>query len=385
MKIIHTADWHLGKLVHGIHATADQAYVLEQLTSLIKEEKPDVLIIAGDLYDRSIPPKEAVELLNHVISDLCMNFKIPILAIAGNHDSPDRLGFGTSIFRSQQFYLHTTVEEALQPVPIEDNYGMIYFHLIPYLEPSQISAYFKDDTIETHHQAMEKIIQEIKMRTPLHEGRHILVGHAFVAGGMETDSEERLTMIGGTPYVGADLFDEIDYVALGHLHRPQKIKRETIRYSGSILKYSFSEADHTKSVTMVEMDETGACEIEQRALTPMKDMRIIKGYFDDLIQEKIIPRTEDYLQIQLLDDGQIMDPVSKLRKLFPNILRLERKQYMVNTVLKDKENIRQKQEMSHEQLFHAFYQEMKGEKIPETRAQYFNKVMQSIVTEERGK
>lgn len=156
MKIIHTADWHLGKLVHGIHATADQAYVLEQLTSLIKEEKPDVLIIAGDLYDRSIPPKEAVELLNHVISDLCMNFKIPILAIAGNHDSPDRLGFGTSIFRSQQFYLHTTVEEALQPVPIEDNYGMIYFHLIPYLEPSQISAYFKDDTIETHHQAMEK-------------------------------------------------------------------------------------------------------------------------------------------------------------------------------------------------------------------------------------
>lgn len=118
---------------------------------------------------------------------------------------------------------------------------------------------------------------------------------------------------------------------------------------------------------MVEMDETGACEIEQRALTPMKDMRIIKGYFDDLIQEKVIPRTEDYLQIQLLDDGQIMDPVSKLRKLFPNILRLERKQYMVNTVLKDKENIRQKQEMSHEQLFHAFYQEMKGEKKSQKR------------------
>ncbi|MFC4404406.1 exonuclease SbcCD subunit D [Gracilibacillus xinjiangensis] len=384
LKIIHTADWHLGKLVHGLHMTEDQTDVLDRLFEILDQEKPDILIIAGDLYDRSVPPREAVELLNTVLTKICTELHIPVMAISGNHDSPDRLGFGSSLFRSQHLYLHTAIEQAFQPVVIEDKDGPANFFLIPYFEPAQVREYFEDNEIDTHHHAMKKVLEEIKASINYNE-RNIIVAHTFVAGGMESDSEERLTMIGGSPYVDASLFSDFDYVALGHLHRPQKILRDTIRYSGSIMKYSFSEATHGKSVTLVDMDSQGACVIKQIPLRPAKDMRVVKGYFQDLIEEKVIPGTEDYLQIELLDDGQILDPVSKLRSIFPNILRLERKQNLLGMSLKDKEKIHKKQEMTHEQLFESFYKEIKGEEIPRVRSNYIHEIMTSLINEEREK
>ncbi|WP_089738241.1 exonuclease SbcCD subunit D [Gracilibacillus ureilyticus] len=384
MKIIHTADWHLGKLVHGLHMTEDQSYILDQLLEILEREKPDVLIIAGDLYDRSVPPREAVELLNRILTTICTELNIPIMAISGNHDSPDRLGFGSLIFQSRQLYLHTTIEQAFHPVLLNDKAGAVHFHLVPYFEPAEVRDYFDDNNIQTHHQAMERVVNEIK-RTFQPNERHIIVAHTFVAGGMESDSEERLTMIGGSPYVDASLFDSFDYVALGHLHGPQKVFRETVRYSGSILKYSFSEASHKKSVTSVELEADGKCHIEQLPLKPLKDMKSVKGYFQDLMNEKVISRTDDYLQIELLDNGQILDPVSKLRNIFPNLLRLERKKYLLGLSIKDKEKIQQKQEMSHEQLFQAFYQEIKGEELSSKRSEYIRKVMSSLLIEERGK
>jgi len=201
---------------------------------------------------------------------------------------------------------------------------------------------------------------------------------------MESDSEERLTMIGGSPYINADLFQAFDYVALGHLHQPQKIGNEFIRYSGSLAKYSFSEANHNKSVILLDINSKTKT-WEKRPLQAKRDMRVIEGYCQDLLEGNVEPATEDYVQIRLLDDGQIIDPVSKLRKLFPNILHLERKHLLIHQSLKDINSIRKKQEMTHEQLFDAFYREIKGEELSEERSSYIQHVIQKVIAEEREK
>ncbi|UOQ85827.1 exonuclease SbcCD subunit D [Gracilibacillus salinarum] len=385
MKIIHTADWHLGKIVHGLHMTEDQGEVLRELITILEKEKPDLLIIAGDLYDRAVPPREAVDILNAFLTKVSVELEIPIVAISGNHDSPDRLGFGASLFRSRQLYVATRIEDIFHPVHLQDTDGDVYVHMVPYVEPEQVKAYFQDDTIQTHQAAMECIIAQLKEKMTEHpDARHLLVGHAFIAGGMESESEERLTMIGGTPYIDASLFDAFDYVALGHLHQPQKIKSEYIRYSGSLMKYSFSEANHRKSVTLLELTN----EDKQLSTIPLhapRDLRVLEGYFQDLLDGKIAEPTEDYVQIRLLDDGQIMDPVTKLRKLYPNILRLERKNSYVHQSLKELQSIKEKQEMTHEQLFAAFYKEIKKTELSEERETYIKQVIHQVMTDERGK
>ncbi|GAB2575041.1 exonuclease SbcCD subunit D [Gracilibacillus alcaliphilus] len=382
MKILHTADWHLGKIVHGLHMTSDQKEAIDKLLGIIKAEQPDVVVIAGDLYDRAIPPREAVELLNDFLTVVTTEWHIPIVAISGNHDSPDRLGFGANLFQANQLYLATTIEDVFEPVILECRGQKVTFHLVPYLEPEQVKHYFQEPAIQTHQQAMERIVQELEPVLSS-DSKHVLVGHAFIAGGMESESEERLTMVGGAPYIDVAVLEPFDYVALGHLHQPQKIKRETVRYSGSLMKYSFSEANHHKSVTLADIGEE--IQLKKIALQPRRDLRVIEGYFADLLAGKVEPASEDYLLIRLLDDGAIMDPVSKLRRLFPNILRLERKQLFVHQSLKDIQTIKERQEMSHEQLFAAFYKEMKKEELPEERAPYVKEVIQQVMTEEREK
>ncbi|MFS0672619.1 exonuclease SbcCD subunit D [Ornithinibacillus sp. 179-J 7C1 HS] len=382
MKILHTADWHLGKIVNSVHMTQEQEYILNQLLDIIRTEKPDVLVVAGDLYDRAIPPKEAVDLLNRVLTTLVTDIKIPVLAISGNHDSPERLEFGTELFRSQRLYIETRLNRSLEPVIIDDEHGPVYFHLVPYIEPAEAKELFKDDTINSHQTAMEAVTNYIKENNDMSK-RHIFVGHAFVAGGMESESEERLSMIGGTPYVDAQLFQDFVYVALGHLHQPQRIKRDEVRYSGSILKYSFSEANHKKSITIVELDEEGKCELKYVPLIPKHDLRIVEGYFEDLLQ-KPLEKNEDYLHIRLLDKGQIMDPMYKLRKIYPNILRLERVGYSTTKSLLDLQQIRQKQTQSHTELFASFYEDITGEEIDDKRMEYIEKTISTVMAKERG-
>ncbi|SDJ68543.1 exonuclease SbcCD subunit D [Sediminibacillus albus] len=384
MKILHTADWHLGKIVNSVHMTEDQAFILDQLLEIIKEEKPDAIIIAGDLYDRSVPPKEAVELLNNMLTTIISELHIPVLAISGNHDSPDRLDFGSRLFRSQGLYLETKFKGDLSPVTLYDDYGPVHFHLIPYIEPADARAFFNDDEIHSHQSAMEAVVRHIESTNDMNE-RHVFVGHAFLAGGMESESEERLSMIGGSPYVDAHLFYNFSYVALGHLHQPQRVLKENIRYSGSILKYSFSEAKQKKSTTILELDQQGFCELSYRPLVPKRDMKVVEAYFEALISGSIDISPDDYLHVQLLDDGQLVDPMGKLRKRYPNILRLERKALASQVQLNDLSRIREKQRMSHTELFEAFYMEMKGEEIPEERKQQMNQVVQLLMEEERGK
>ncbi|WP_404452786.1 exonuclease SbcCD subunit D [Virgibacillus necropolis] len=382
MKILHTADWHLGKIVNSVHMTDEQDYILNELIAVIRNEQPDVIIIAGDLYDRAVPPKEAVELLNRVLTTLIVDLKIPVLAIAGNHDSPDRLEFGTQLFRSQQLYIKSKLDIDLESIVIQDEHGPVHFHLIPYVEPAEVRGLFEDDSIHSHHTAMTAIINKIKTKYDMNE-RHIFIGHAFIAGGMESESEERLSMIGGSPYVDASLFQEFSYVALGHLHQAQRIKSDVIRYSGSILKYTFSEATHKKSITMVDMKNDGECDLTYIPLKARHDMQVVEGYFDDLINQPL-ENNEDYLHISLLDNGQIIDPMNKLRKIYPNILRLERTSLTSSKSLIDLQKIRQQQTKSHTELFAQFYEEIKGEPISDTSMRHVEKVVDQLITDERG-
>lgn len=382
MRILHTADWHLGKIVNGIHMTEDQSYILNKLIDLIKDIEPDVIIIAGDLYDRAVPPKEAVELLNSVLTKLNKNFQIPVLAISGNHDSPDRLDFASSLLREQKVFIQAKLLKDQKPVILYDDHGPVYFHLIPYIEPEEVREEYGDENIKTHEDAMKFIIEGIEREYNMTE-RHIFVGHAFLQGGMESDSEERLSMVGGTPYVPAELFKNFTYTAMGHLHQAQRVSQENIRYSGSILKYSFSESNHRKSITVVDLHEAGVAKVKQIELQPKRDLRIIEGYFQEIISEPIEP-VNDYLHITLLDQGKLIDPIGKLRKIYPNILRLERKSMRLQNHLHSLRSIKEKREQSHKDLFFDFYTQVTGTEPDDIRIQYFNDVVSQLTKEERG-
>lgn len=364
--------------------TEDQQYILERFIEIVQEQHPDVIIIAGDLYDRSIPPKQAVELLNHTLTRLINDLNIPVLAISGNHDSPDRLEFGSKLFRKQGFYLDTKLSKDYEAVTLNDEVGPVHFHLIPYVEPAEVAYMLEDPSIKTHQQATERLIEFI-MRQYEPTERHVWIGHAFIAGGMESESEERLSMIGGTPYVDASLFEQFSYVALGHLHQSQKIKRDSVRYSGSILKYSFSEANHNKSVTLVDLKDDGSCDIEKIPLIPKRDFEVVEGYFSNLLEGQSSQNPNNYLHIRLLDDGQILDPMGKLRKVYPNILHLERVAFSPSKQKEDLQELKSRQKLAPFDLFTAFYKDIKGDDLPEQRKELIQTAIEELRSKERGK
>ncbi|MCP3739273.1 exonuclease SbcCD subunit D [Rossellomorea sp. BNER] len=354
MKFIHTADWHLGKLVHGIYMTEEQREVLLQFVELVKEEKPDAVVIAGDLYDRSVPPTEAVELLDEILFKINVELKTPIVAISGNHDSAERLSFGSSWYKHSQFHLKGKLTQDFSPVKIKG----VNFHLVPYAEPGIVRQLLNDDRITSHHDAMKAVVERIQEEMDPSES-HVFVGHAFVLGGKTSDSERTLS-VGGSGCVGAEVFEPFHYTALGHLHSPDAIKHDTIKYSGSLLKYSYSEAKQRKCVCIVEFNEKGKVSIEERKLTPSKDMREIEGYIDELLDPSFYTSQQinDYLKITLHDEGALMDPINKLRQIYPNVLHLERKIDRIDSRQKDQMEVRQHEKKSELELFEEFYQDM---------------------------
>ena len=382
MKILHTADWHLGKIVNAVHMTEDQAFVLDQLFDIIDSEQPDCVVISGDIYDRSIPPKEAVDLFDRTITKLSRDYDFPVLVTSGNHDSPDRLQFGRALFRDNQLYFETKLTATIEQVTVQDEYGPVTFHLIPFFEPNEVRYHFQIDAMLSHHEAMEVVIQSIRDRVDLSE-RHVILAHAFIAGGMETDSEERLSMIGGSPYVDQSVFDGFDYVALGHLHQPQQVKRLNVQYSGSLLKYSFSEARHKKSVTIVNLSGKDNVTIERHLLKPKRDLRIIEGTFHDMMTQ--IEASDDYLLIRLADTEEVIDPMSDLRKKFPNILRLEYKRTHRDVQLDELDQTPVTERMSDEALFEHFYQEMTGKAMTDDEQALLAEGLAAIKSQERGR
>jgi len=386
MRLLHTGDWHIGKLVHGLHMTEDQRYILKGFIDLVKDEKVDVVMIAGDIYDRSVPPTDAVELLNDVLSTLVVTLGVKVIAISGNHDSPDRLDFGRKILRDQGLFMQGRLEKTIKPIVLEDRYGEVAFYPIPFAEPALVRGLTGDDTIKTHDDAMGKVMSDFIGELDGNM-RNICISHAFVMGDTipEASDSERPLALGGAAYVRSSHYAPFDYTALGHIHRPQRISTDTIRYAGSLLKYSFSEAQQKKSVTLIDLKEKGDITIEQKYLTPKRDMRVIKGKVDDLIMPKVyeLASTEDYIHAIITDSGVLYEPMKKLRAVYPNILLLERERQWIASD-RSSLTVDDIKQQSHDHLFTAFYEYVTGEAPGNEITDVFKAFYDAINHEKRG-
>jgi exonuclease SbcD len=382
MKLFHTADWHLGKLVQGVSMTDEQRFVLQQFTTAIAEEKPDAVIIAGDLYDRAVPPTDAVNLLDEVLETIVLKLKTPVIAVSGNHDSPGRLNFGSRMMKSNGLYITGQLKKDMEPIVIQDEFGEVHFHLVPYADPSQVRHVLEDEEIRTHDDAMKKMVAQIESSMDSSK-RHVLVGHAFVTPHGEeeenTSDSERPLAIGGAEYVSASHFKNFHYTALGHLHQAHYVLNETVRYSGSPLKYSISEEHHQKGFHIVQMDELGNVSVEKRLLTPNRDIRTVEGKMEDILLQEM---NHDYVFVKLLDETPILFPMEKIRSVYPNAMHVERK---ILSVTKDNEEstVGSRRKMDDLALFNAFYEEVKGVQVSEETENIFKEVLQEFLLEQQ--
>ncbi|RLL45116.1 exonuclease SbcCD subunit D [Oceanobacillus piezotolerans] len=379
MKFFHTADWHLGKLVQGVYMTEDQAYVLNQFVQAVEEEKPDAVIIAGDLYDRAVPPTEAVHLLDEVLERIVIELKTPVLAVAGNHDSPGRLHFGSSLMKSNGYHIVGNFSKEIEHVVLEDEHGKVHFHLVPYTDPSVVRTAFEDEEIKTHNDATRKIVEQIQSNSSSNE-RHVYIGHAFVTPFGEeeenTSDSERPLSIGGAEYVDAHHFSSFQYTALGHLHQAHQVLQENIRYSGSILKYSISEESHRKGFFIVEMDQEGEVTIEKRELKPRRDIRTVEAKMEELLEH---PVNEDYVFVRLLDEAPVLSPMEKVRSVYPNAMHVERKNVISLVSGSDSDARTNRTKMSDVDLFRAFYKEIKGIDVTVETENLFKEVLDELL------
>lgn len=320
MKFLHLADLHLGKRVNGFSMLEDQAHILRQILAILDDEQPDGVLIAGDVYNKSVPSVEAVELLDGFLTELRAR-GVPVLLISGNHDSPERLAFGGRVMDSCGIHISPVYDGALAPVTLQDAFGPVHVWLLPFVKPAHVRRWFPDADIESYTDAMAEAVAHMDIDTA---ARNVLVTHQFVTGGTRSGSEE--LSVGGTDNVDSGVFAPFDYVALGHLHGAQHIGRETIRYAGSPLKYSFSEARQHKSVTVVTLGEKGDVQVRTVALTPLRELREIRGSYDELTARSFYEHTtyrSDYLHLILTDEQDVFDAMSRLRTIYPYLMTLD--------------------------------------------------------------
>ena len=319
MKLIHLSDLHLGKRVNEISMLEDQEHILTQIIQIIDGEQPDAVLIAGDVYDKSAPSAEAETLFDDFLCRLAKR-RLPVLIISGNHDSPERLAFGGRLMERAGVYLSPVYSGSVSPVTLSDEHGEVCFWLLPFLKPSHVRRFFPDETVESYTDAVRTAIRHMAIDTA---ARNVLLTHQFVTGAQTCESEE--LSVGGSDNVDASVFDCFDYVALGHLHGPQNIVcSNRIRYCGTPLKYSFSEANHYKSVTVVELGVKGELQVHTIPLTPRHNLREISGTFDELTDRAYYSATvtDDYLHIILTDEEDVPEALGRLRVIYPNIMRL---------------------------------------------------------------
>ena len=319
MKIMHLSDLHIGKKVNEYSMLQDQVYILKEILQIIDDEKVETVIIAGDVYDRSLPPNEALELFDEFLYQLSSR-NVNVFVISGNHDSPERISYGGRMMTENKIFLSPVYDGNVKPITLNDDYGEVNFYLLPFVRPADIRRYFPDENIENYTDAVKVAIDN--MNVDFSE-RNILVTHQFVTGAELSESED--IIVGGTDNVSGEVFDGFDYVALGHIHREQTVGKDNIRYCGTPLKYSFSEAKHIKSVTILDFNDKGNIEYSKVPLTPLRDMREIRGTYYELTLKSSYEstNTEDYLHITLTDEEDIPDAIGKLRSIYPNIMKLD--------------------------------------------------------------
>jgi len=375
MRFLHTSDWHLGKTLCNANLLEDQAHALDQAHAMVKDAKPAAFVIAGDIYDRAVPPKEAVALLNEFLGRVAGELKVPVLMIAGNHDSPERLGFAADFLEPQGLHMAGPLVAEPQPVVI----GEAAFHLMPYADPASARFAFQDESLRSHQDVLNAQLSRAWGHHPQSK-RFVAVAHAFVAGGLCSESELGLA-VGGSGEVDAKLFEPADYAALGHLHRPQDAGFAHVRYSGSLLKYSASEASHVKAITLVELPAEGKARTEPMPFTPRRDLRRLRGAFETLLQEPTGNR-EDYLFVELTDSGPVLDAMARLRRLYPNILGI---QTALESNTEDSAPLHSDpRNLDPESLFQAFIKESTGQELTEEESLIFHEVAGKALLNREG-
>lgn len=320
MKLIHLSDIHLGKRVNEFSMLEDQAHILKKILAVVDEEKPDGVLIAGDVYDKSVPSTEAVQLFDDFLVRLAER-KLPVFIISGNHDSPERLSFANRLIDAAGIHLAPVYNGVVEPITLSDEYGPVNVYMLPFIKPAHVRGFFPDTEITGYSDAVAAAIGRMNIDKTQ---RNVLITHQFVTGAQRSDSEE--LSVGGTDNIGAEVFCDFDYVALGHIHGPQNMDSGRIRYCGSPLKYSFSEAAQQKSVTVAELKEKGTLEIHTVPLIPRRDMVELKGSYQQLTLREFYENTtyqEDYTHITLTDEEDIPDAVAKLRAVYHNLMKLD--------------------------------------------------------------
>ncbi len=379
MKFIHTSDWHIGRQFHNVSLLDDQRHVLEQVIEHIKNEAVDAVIIAGDIYDRSVPPAAAVSLLDEVLNTICSGLGVPVILIPGNHDGAERLRFGSNQLSQAGLHIIGDLNQITQPVILNKNGCEVSFYGIPYNDPESVRNHFSVD-VSTHDEAHQYLVEHINT-VKTDNAINVLISHCFIDGAEASESERPLS-IGGADRVSVEPFKAFNYVALGHLHNPQHKGAEHIRYSGSILKYSFSEQRQQKGVTLVEMNEDGVKSTTHLPLTPLRDMRILEGDLETLLKQgSTDPNNQDYLLIRLTDQSAILDPMSKLRQVYENVLHIEK------TWLQDSGNLkanREKLKRGELEMFQDFFKQISGNDLTTEQQTAIKNIITTISTHEGG-
>jgi exonuclease SbcD len=391
LRIIHTADWHLGRIFQGLHLTEDQAFVLEQFVDVVERAQPDVVLLAGDIYDRAVPPPDAVRLYDDVLARVVRGLQVPVIAIAGNHDSPERVDWGHDLLDASGYHVRGLVSRELAPIVLCDEHGPVYFCPLPYAEPSAV----KDNIYAgapphalNHGLAMAALVDLLAAQVP-DGARAVAIAHGAVTGAYECESERPL-WVAQAGYAQPALFSRFCFTALGHFHKPQRVNvlgddaGLVLDYPGSLLKYGFSEHDQTKSVNVIELDERGAVSLERVPLHPRRDVQLLEGSFEALAAGEPVPFPEtDYLKVSLTDAQPVIDAMARLRQRFPNLLHLE--QPRLYEPPPDTAATRAQMRMDESSLFAEFFREMTGAPLSDEELEAFEDVVAGIERARRGR
>lgn len=380
MKILHLADLHFGKILQEQSLIEDQEYILKEIINIIKEKEIKALLISGDIYDRSVPPTEAVNLLDNFLKILIKDLKIKVFIISGNHDSKDRLGFGNKIFEDEGLYIESRYTGILKKVKLEDKYGPLNIYMLPFIKPVEVKKFFEEDLENNYDLAINKIIEKEEINE---NERNIIMVHQFVtAGNVKPErTESEVLSLGGIENVDVSNFNKFDYVAIGHVHRPQKIGRDTARYAGTILKYSFSEINHNKSIPIINIKEKSNITINLLPLKPLRDMREIKGPIEELIKEENYKESnvEDYIKAIITNEEPVYDAIGKIKKIYPNTLKLEIQNS--KTINKNEEqniNLEEIKKKSELELFSDFYKLQNNLELNEEQKEIVKNIISEV-------
>ncbi len=373
MKLLHTSDLHLGKRVSEFSMLEQQEYILGRITDIISSEMPGAVIIAGDIYDKPVPPAEAVRLFDDFLVKLS-EMSVPVFAVSGNHDSAERIAFGSRLIGRAGIYLSPVYNGSVSPVRLYDEYGAVSFYMLPFLKPAEARSLFPGERIESYDDAVRAAVGHMEINS---SERSVIIAHQFVTGAVRSDSET--VSAGGLDDISAEIFGAFDYAALGHIHRAQSVLSPKIRYSGTPLKYSFSEAGHEKSVTIAELKEKGSLDIRTVPLVPLNDMREIRGSYMEVTERSFYSEKNrnDFLHVTLTDEQDIPEAMGKLRAVYPNIMKLDYDNLRTRSA-GELTDLSETENKSPAELFGEFYRQRNGAEMSEEQKEYISALISGL-------